>query len=292
MGYANPIRLEGTVVSRETGEPLKGVSVYLDGTTTYTVTRDDGTYSLLVPQGVNTPMILSHYDYKISVVNKPFEALPDTVYLELRQFIMAEVVVTAIPFEREAMMRMFRSEFLGSTEEGLSCTIENEDDIRFFWNAATKTITAASDTPLRIKNGYLGYTVVFDLHYFTVQLQSGSLSGRTYTVYLGSCSFFDTSEGRKVYARRRDQVYYSSFRSLMNSLVTRPVQKADFWILNGKHNIDDISQMEWEIADTLSMKRVKINRSPVKVDISQSLTGSVYDSLTVKHRGNGAESKI
>lgn len=283
--------LKGTVIFRDTGEPVNRAAVYLDGTSKYALTDSNGHYTLNVPERINTSLIVRHTDYKALVVSNPFEALSDTLFLNLREHVIAAAVVYALPFDREDMMRFFERQFLGITKAGESCVIENKDDIRFRYDPRQKILTAVSDEPLRITNKHLGYNLLFDMHNFIGRLHDGTLDGRSYTVYLGTCAFTDNSEGSSIYTNRRDTVYNASFRALLNEMISgKDLSKSDFYMLNYGELIMDMTRMNWEISDTISMKKIVINRPGEKKKMIGGVEGIVFDEIKIQHKKTMAAS--
>ena len=64
--YAQKL-VEGTVVDYQ-GKVIPGASVYLNNTTIGIITKDNGRFSLVVPQG-NYELIISHIGYKTRIEN-------------------------------------------------------------------------------------------------------------------------------------------------------------------------------------------------------------------------------
>ena len=94
--YAGSLMAQKTItgkVTDEKGNPLPNASVIVKGTTTGTVTKDDGTYSLLLPSGAKS-LIISTVD--MDPIEKQIgEGNVFDVVLRPQDRIMSEVVVTA-----------------------------------------------------------------------------------------------------------------------------------------------------------------------------------------------------
>jgi len=94
--YAGSLMAQKTItgkVTDEKGNPLPNASVIVKGTTTGTVTKDDGTYSLLLPAGAKS-LIISTVD--MDPIEKQIgEGNVFDVVLRPQDRIMSEVVVTA-----------------------------------------------------------------------------------------------------------------------------------------------------------------------------------------------------
>lgn len=90
-------RVSGTVTNGETGEPLEGVTVLVQGTTSGLFTDANGNYSLNVPEGANT-LVFSFVGMKKQVVAIDGRTNIDVV-LETDELLLDEVVVTAVGIE-------------------------------------------------------------------------------------------------------------------------------------------------------------------------------------------------
>ena len=92
-------QISGTVRSFEDDEPLPGVSIYIKGTTTGTITDLEGNYSLAVPANTNT-LVFSFIGFmteEIDITGKTkvnLALVPDVISL-------GEIVVTALGIKKE-----------------------------------------------------------------------------------------------------------------------------------------------------------------------------------------------
>lgn len=98
--YAQEFSVSGTVTDYTTGEPLPGVNVILQGTTTGTVTDVDGRYQLAVPDG-NATLIFSSVGFtseEVALANRT------VVDLKLMQDIqsLSEVIVVGYGVQRKS----------------------------------------------------------------------------------------------------------------------------------------------------------------------------------------------
>ncbi|MCE5347340.1 MAG: SusC/RagA family TonB-linked outer membrane protein [Bacteroidales bacterium] len=92
-------KVTGTVTDAKTGEPLVGVTVVLDGTTTGFLTDAFGRYSINVPDN-NTVLSFSYIGYNIKKVSIDGRSVIDIV-MELNIQALEEVVVTAFGIQRQ-----------------------------------------------------------------------------------------------------------------------------------------------------------------------------------------------
>jgi TonB-linked SusC/RagA family outer membrane protein len=105
--------ISGTVTD-ESGESLIGVSIFARGTTVGTVTDIDGTYSLQVPDGVNT-LVFSYTGFKTEEVALGASNVVDLTMLEATEQ-LAEVVVTGLGIRKEKKALGYGVTTLGSAD--------------------------------------------------------------------------------------------------------------------------------------------------------------------------------
>lgn len=105
--------VSGTVTD-DTGEPLIGTSILVEGTITGTVTDIDGKYSLNVPAGSNV-LVFSYTGYKSQRVEIGGRAVIDLV-METDAIYTEEVVVTGLGIKREKKALGFGVATLGTKD--------------------------------------------------------------------------------------------------------------------------------------------------------------------------------
>ncbi len=118
--FSQTKQITGTVTSKEDGLPVPGVSVTVKGTTTGTVTNQEGSFTLTVPEGQT--LVFSFIGMKkveVPITN-------ETVYnvqIESETFGVEEVVVTAMGIKREKKALGYAvSEFSGEDFEDVGMT--------------------------------------------------------------------------------------------------------------------------------------------------------------------------
>lgn len=98
LANAQSKEVKGVVTDSSTGEPIPGVNVLVDGTTTGTITNIDGQYQLNVESGIT--LVYSFIGYETQKVAYNGQAVLN-VKLESSTIGMDEVVVTALGIKRE-----------------------------------------------------------------------------------------------------------------------------------------------------------------------------------------------
>jgi hypothetical protein len=168
--------IKDKIVDLKTQESLLGATVYLDGTSIATITDGEGNFRLNI-QNSSATLVVSFVGYLTYKLDNPSQYANEKLKILLTQeaIYLDEVVIGKGPFSRKQMMQVFRTQFLGESKAGSSCTIENEEDIVFYYDGSNNTLNASSRNPLRIQNKYLNYYVNFDLEDFKVEYNYKSL---------------------------------------------------------------------------------------------------------------------
>jgi len=212
--------ITGTVLDSRTKEPIFGASVYYDGSSVGTMTDENGNFEIGLPYRNNAVLVISHLGYQAKeMVNLPDDAVL-RVLLQEQMEDLQEVVLTSDPFSRREKLEVFRLEFLGDTRGGRSSIIENEKEIRLYFNSEDNTLSAYCDKPIVIQNNYLGYRIYFNIDEFKIFFKRKSLErvdNIHQTIFDGSTHFFDTSQGNPKIADRREKTYLGSPRHFMRA---------------------------------------------------------------------------
>jgi hypothetical protein len=160
QGYA----LSGSVTDSTTGKPIAAVSVFLNGTSKGTTTHEDGTFLLTgIPAG-GYQLIISAIGYATfqTVINTSH--LPSNLDVILHSRASELAAVTVKPNDQNGWNKwgdIFWNNFIGTTENATSCTIDNKEVLRFHYNRKTRRLGASAASPLIVVNKALGYTVEY-----------------------------------------------------------------------------------------------------------------------------------
>ncbi len=100
--FAQLTTISGTVTEKGNGNPLPGVSIIIEGTTTGGVTDFDGKYSIETDNFKDKSLIFSFIGYKTVTVKLTGEDQVINVALEEDANALDEVVITALGIKREA----------------------------------------------------------------------------------------------------------------------------------------------------------------------------------------------
>ncbi|MDF9828923.1 carboxypeptidase-like regulatory domain-containing protein [Parabacteroides sp. PF5-6] len=251
--------LKGVVIDSATKESVINANVYLEGTAYHTITDADGRFELPVKQRLNTKLIISHVVYETLIFANPFDQLPETMVMKEKENRFDEVVVdTDSPFSRKQMMQAFKREFLGTTNAGRACVIQNEEDIYFYYNKEKKTLHAFCHKPIVVNNKTLGYLVTVELNEFKAQYQAVTLlsSDIESVLYLGYMSFHDTSKGNASIKKKRRNTYLGSSTEFFRYLVRQQLNDSRYYMqpLNRPEEmfvVESIPLNDWQKKVTL-----------------------------------------
>ena len=223
--------LAGITFDKANQEPVSSAYVYLEGSSLYDVTNADGKFEITVNAVVNLPLVISHISYQTMTISNPFNALPDTIFLEEKETSLGEVVVEAGKYSRRQLLRAFRREFLGTSTTSQSCIIENENKIDIWFNRLTHTLSASCNEPVLIHNRYLGYKIYLTLEKFEVEYSGRQLDIETSirTLLEGFAFFEDLDPFNKIIAKRRERTFIGSSAHFLRSLANGQLGKT-YWL--------------------------------------------------------------
>ncbi len=267
VSFADAQVLTGIVCDQATRQPIPNVTVYFDGTSINTATDKAGRFQLNARSVMNTKLVCRHLSYYTILVNNPFEALPDTLFLEERTKTISEVTVTTSRFTRAQKMKAFREQFIGLSKAAKSCTILNEEDIQLDIDPQNRKLVASSENPVIVVNNYLQYKIHFV--FVEVWMQYGRYGTGVYTLdndaiyrtFFAVVSFFeDLAPDNRQIQRRRDNVYATSSNYFFKSLSNNTLKDNSFMIFEKSFPAD--SRNIFAIKDTLSQKLIRILPRP------------------------------
>ncbi len=310
--------LRGTVLDSLTRKPIQGVSVYLDGTSIYTVTDAQGRFELSTEKKVNTSVVFSHIGYRMRSFPYPYTGLGNELLMAERVQAVEEVIVRHNLFTREEMLEAFRTHFLGETRAGKRCEIQNEESIDLWYDIDDLSLNASSREPLHISNPYLGYELRYEMERFRVthnilpesgpaarsrtpkEEESGKKKKKEekkYTIDVkeaahflieGTVYFTDLKPDSKAILRHRNYVYGRSSISFLKELTQGKVgaaydRKGDFKLYDYdyyNHTADSL----FSITDSLHMKLVKLRPRKSLENMQQEFDRKVYSFCRVVYK--------
>ncbi|QKJ30398.1 carboxypeptidase-like regulatory domain-containing protein [Mucilaginibacter mali] len=212
--------IKGKVTDAETGKPIAGASVYLNGTFVGTVTDTLGVF-MLTTNKTTIPLVVSYVGYTTHQISN-YAGVDLQIMMTRKPTELDEVTVTADAMSRANKMRIFLTEFLGASTD---CYIENPGDVWLHYSKNTEELTGGADKPLIIHNKKLGYKITYYLSSFR--------HVPTQTAYEGNYIFAEDTAGLKRSAMKqllkdRDEAYYGSRMHFIRALWADQLAKNTF----------------------------------------------------------------
>jgi len=208
--------IKAIVVDAENHQAIPDVFVFLDNSSTGSITDMQGVFTLKIPTDQNIELVFSHLNYELlSLSLKDGETIADTIFLQSSGVLLNEAVVTskAKPRVRSRWLKRFRGEFLGLDYDKKLIRLVNPEVLLFEQNKGV--LKASSKESLIIENKLLGYRIQFFLTAFESYNNGGDLR------YHGKV-FFEPMKGTKKemarYKRNRSKVYKQSNRRFFAAL--------------------------------------------------------------------------
>jgi hypothetical protein len=210
-------RINGKVINGETQEPIPLVSVYINNTTSGSVTDKDGTFHIKNVQPGKYKLVASSVGYNTyaSLIDTRSPNTDLVIALKPKEDELQSVdVVSYDPGGWEKWGKLFADLFIGTNPNAIICRLMNPEVIQFRMNN-DNTLTAIAKKPLKIENDALGYEILYKLETFEYDFDKRIVS------YSGYALFKDLSEshpGRaEKYARKREETYDGSLMQFMRA---------------------------------------------------------------------------
>jgi hypothetical protein len=217
--------IRGVVLDSQTRDTIPFASVYFNGTFVGTSTDNHGRFAMDISGRTAMPLTISAIGYYSVTIEKfPHEEV--IVLLEPKLYEMKEVRVSGALLleEREADLKIFRTEFLGSSIYGKKCEILNEKDISFNYGE-TDTLKAYAKNLIRIHNPLLGYNLACFLDDFTYCRRTGNFRMTEFILYKQDLR--DSSDYKRIIKRRR-HAYLGSPMHFFRCLWANTLQQKGF----------------------------------------------------------------
>jgi hypothetical protein len=235
--------VSGYVYDNNSKEPLLGVSIFYDGSTIGTITDDKGYFQLSTSGRMAGNLIFNFLGYETVILSDIKKNDLGVIFLNEKPLELEEVVLLPDTWSRRKKLRIFRKEFLGSTNASFKCKILNEEDIRLYYNATENRLYAYAKKPILIDNRYLGYRVTYNLIDFEADFynQVAEEPPVTKATYMAGTLFFkdlNKTRSKKKYLKNRERNYYGSGIHFMRSLASRNLSGEGFSIFKKSFQVN------------------------------------------------------
>jgi len=234
--------VKGIVLDKRTKAPIPFASVYYNGTFAGTKADVKGYFELNRSEHASMPLIISAIGYYSFMLTDFSSTVPIKVYLKPKEYEIKETVIksTSLTEARKRNMKLFKKEFLGSSNNAVKCNILNEKDITFNYYQDKDTLKAFTSKPLLIENKSLGYKITYYLDKFEYYRKNGGILLSGNIVFKKDEA---TGDDQPKYAEKRKVTYLGSrmhfFRSLsLNDSIVQGFTMMDS--ISGKLFLNDI----------------------------------------------------
>jgi hypothetical protein len=222
--------IKGRLLDVETDSAVSFASVYFSAAYKGTSSDNEGYFQLPVSEYQGQTIVFSSLGYESAFLEKYEEGTFYEIHMKPRQTLLEDVVVEPDEMPRELKERIFKNQFLGRSDNALSCKVQNMEDIRLVYFKSSKTLEGFCDKPIIIQNTALGYKI----NYYLERFESKSKS----IVYQGNFFFEnDTSVSKRKFKKikkRRRSAYRGSRMHFFRTLWGDKLKKEKWRILSSK----------------------------------------------------------
>jgi hypothetical protein len=257
--------IKGTVLN-DAGQKISNANIYIDGTKIGTVSKEDGSFILPLPEKSSGNVVFQKENYE--TLTKPAsEIIGKTLKVVLLKSNTIEEV-TIIPYTEEAYknyISYFLDQFIGYDHEQVR--IKNQRTLKFSYDKKNKILKVKAPKTLIIENKNLGYEIEYNLVNFSADFESKIIN------CTGTSLFKEVKNNSKVKLNRMnayDGSLLHFFRSIYNNTVA-----ADGFIVNHVVKVPNPKYPTEEelktLKDFMEMVRITktINAPEHILDISQ-----------------------
>lgn len=258
-------QIRGTVISSKDGEPVIGVSVFINNTTKGSVTNTRGEFLISGLTSGKHELIASSVGFQkyLQLINVPANS-PINITLVDQTNELNEVKITA--WDKNGWERWgneFMIAFLGVSYNAEKTKVKNWKDLRFKYNKDSGILQVIALNPLQIENKGLGYDLEYHLEKFEIDFVN-----RT-NLYLGYPLFKEVRKVSKAQSNRRIDAYNSSLTRFIRSLYHNTLEEDGYFVQNTA------------VEENKELKRIAgiLKNYSVKIITPQDLT---YEKLPVE----------
>lgn len=212
--------VKGTVVD-DAGRRITGANIYLDGTKTGTVSKEDGSFILNLSTQYGN-IVFQKDDYETFTI-----AVSEVINKTLKVVITktnAIEEIRLIPYTSEAYqnyINYFLDTFIGNNREEVK--IKNQKSLKFSYDKKNKILKVKAPNILIIENKKLGYEISYDLISFSADFNSKMVS------YTGT-SFFKEIKASNTVKLNRMNAYEGSLLHFFRTIYDHKIAESGFTV--------------------------------------------------------------
>ncbi|HEX8376317.1 MAG TPA: STN and carboxypeptidase regulatory-like domain-containing protein [Pedobacter sp.] len=232
--------LKGQVLIYGTDNPIGYASIYFNSMYKGTVSNDDGYFELTLHQSIKDSIIVSAIGYSTATVAEYSTQQPIKVYLKPKAYDLDAVTIeSSSGISRQKKEKIFKKEFLGTSQNGLKCRIENLSDIQLVYKKKSKTLEAFCDKPVIIHNPQLGYKITYYIDKFNT---TGELTANEGHYFFEDDTLLSKRDRKKINQRRKS-AYQGSRMHFIRSLCSNTLNEAGFTVIGKGRGLLDPSDL-------------------------------------------------
>jgi len=219
--------IKGVVKAAENGQAISGASVFLNNTSSGTVTNNKGEFTLSIPSG-KFDLVISSIGYQTYLRNFHSNDVADFITVLLSPEVKELETVVVEPFEKdgwEKWGKFFTENFIGNSSMADECKIKNWKTIKFRHSKKRGELTAHAFEPLIIENRYLGYTVQYLLEKFSYNFKTKMITYIGYPLFI---PMKGSNAREKRWEKRREELYFGSLMHFMRSVYRNQLSEDGF----------------------------------------------------------------
>lgn len=219
--------IKGRLLDVETDSAVSFASVYFNAAFKGTSSDSEGNFELNIKEYQGQSIVFSCVGYESTVLEDYEPGKFYKVYMKPRQTLLEDVLVEPDEMARELKERIFKNQFMGWSDNSMSCQIQNLEDIRFVYFKSTNTLEGYCEKPIIISNKALGYKITYYLDRFESKKESLAYQGNFYFEN-------DTSYSKRKFKRvqkTRQQTYEGSRMHLFRAMWNDQLKKEKFKVL-------------------------------------------------------------
>lgn len=252
--------IKGHIVN-DSGNKISGVNIYIDGTQTGTISKEDGSFSLSISSGSQGNVIFQKDEYDTfatavsEVVNKNLKVvLNKTNAIE---------EIRLIPYTSEAYrnyINYFLDTFIGADREHVK--IKNQKTLKFSYDKKNRFLKVKAPNTLIIENKNLGYEIQYNLISYSLDLNKNSVN------YTGTSFFTETKNTDRTKLNRMN-AYDGSMLHFFRSIYDNKISQDKFVV----NHVVKVSNPKYPTGEELKLLEdfKQIVRSSAMVNIPDNI---------------------
>jgi len=221
--------IKGIIYDNQDQSTVPYASVYFSGTMVGTASDPEGNFELDITKYASKPLIIRAIGYEVHTLKllPGKDAYKISLKPSLYEIEEVSVATKSLARKRKAYLRLFKSQFLGSTGNERNCEILNESDISFNYGSDKDIVKAYALEPIVVYNGALGYLITYYLDEFSYNKRRDVVVFRGDIVFKEDLALKD-SELRMAYYKKREQAYFGSCMHFFRALWVDNLQANGF----------------------------------------------------------------